>query len=351
MHILILSSIDQIEVNGIKVSVPALTQALSEVTHVTHIDEHDENFAWFFKSYDFTKFSPAVDVICFQEVYKPWFWKCAKKARQNNIPYTITPRVSLTLGAQAQKPWKKHVANFFFVRSFINHALALHFLNEHEAQTSIHFKQTSLIIAGNGVVVPESINTQAREKIMVMLVRKDIQHKGLDVCVEAVSDIAHLFRDHEFQIHIHGSDYKNQEATLLSLIKDAKVEDIIHSLPAIFGEEKQTKLNHSQVILLTSRFEGHPQGLLEGMAHGCVAIASTGSNIAQEIVLNQAGFHAHEGKEGLKAAFEAFFKYPEFWPVMSTHAHAWMKESADWNVVASTFVSQLSDHLGHRRIK
>jgi glycosyltransferase involved in cell wall biosynthesis len=351
MHILILSSIDQIEVNGIKVSVPALTKALIEVTHVTHIDEHDETYAWFFKSYDFSKFNPPVDVIAFQEVYKPWFWKCAKKARQHNIPYTITPRVSLTYGAQAQKKWKKFFANLLFVRSFVNQALALHFLNEQEAQTSQKFKQSAIIIAGNGVHVPESINTEPREKVMVMLVRKDIQHKGLDICVEAVSDVAHLFRDHNFQIHIHGSDYKDQETKLQSLIQEAKVEDIIHLLPAIFNEEKRNKLDSSQVILLTSRFEGHPQGLLEGMAHGCVAIATTGSNIAQDIVNNQAGFHAHEGKDGLKAAFEAFFQYPEFWPVMSEHAHAWMKTSADWNVVASSFVSQLSDQLGHRRLK
>jgi glycosyltransferase involved in cell wall biosynthesis len=350
MHILILSSIDQIEVNGIKVSVPALTQALSEITQVTHIDEHDSDYSWFFKSFDFSKFNPPVDVICFQEVYKPWFWKCAKKAKQHNIPYTITPRVSLTVGAQAQKAWKKKLANMFFVKKFVNNAMAIHFLNNHEAQTSIHFNQKNKIIVGNGVIVPETINTQSREKIMVMLVRKDIDHKGLDILVDAVKDLADEFRKHEFQIHIHGSDYKNQETRLLELIKDAKVDDIIHSCPAIFGQEKMDKLNSSQVILLPSRFEGHPQGLLEGLAYGCVAIAASGSNIADEIVQNQAGFHAHVGKDGLKAAFSAFFQYPEFWPVMSSHAHTWMKESAQWSMVASSLVSQLSDHLGHRRV-
>jgi glycosyltransferase involved in cell wall biosynthesis len=350
MHILILSSIDQIEVNGIKVSVPALTQALSEITQVTHIDEHDSHYSWFFKSFDFSKFNPPVDVICFQEVYKPWFWKCAKKAFQHNIPYTITPRVSLTVGAQTQKAWKKKLANMFFVKKFVNHAMAIHFLNNHEAQTSIHFNQKNTIIVGNGVNVPEKINSEVREKVMVMLVRKDIDHKGLDILVNAVKDLADEFRKQQFQIHIHGSDYKNQEATLLKLIQEADVEDIIYSYPAIFNQDKIDKLSSSQVILLPSRFEGHPQGLLEGLAYGCVAIASTGSNIADEIVQNHAGFHAHEGKEGLIAAFKAFFQYPEFWPVMSANAHTWMKESAQWSMVASSFVSQLSDHLGHRRV-
>jgi glycosyltransferase involved in cell wall biosynthesis len=350
MHILILSSIDRIEVNGIKVSVPALTQALSEVTQVTHIDEHDSHYSWFFKSFDFSKFNPPIDVICFQEVYKPWFWKCAKKARQHHIPYTITPRVSLTQGAQAQKAWKKKLANIFFVKKFVNEALALHFLNEHESHTSLHFKQPHTIIIGNGVNVPEVMNTQARERVMVLLVRKDIDHKGLDICVEAVKELADEFRKQQFQIHIHGSDYKNQEATLLKLIQEAEVEDIIYSYPAIFNQDKIDKLSSSQVILLPSRFEGHPQGLLEGLAYGCVGIASSGSNMADEIVQNQAGFHAHEGKEGLIAAFKAFFHYPEFWPIMSANAHAWMKESAKWSMIAASLLSQLSDLLGHRRV-
>jgi hypothetical protein len=35
---------------------------------------------------------------------------------------------------------------------------------------------------------------------------------------------------------------------------------------------------------------------------------------------------------------------------MSVNAHAWMKESANWSMIAASLLSQLSDLLGHRRV-
>ncbi|MBS3992070.1 MAG: glycosyltransferase [Erysipelothrix sp.] len=345
MHILILSSIDPIEVNGIAVSVPSLSQALRAHAHVTHIDEYNQDYAWFLKSFDFSKFEPKVDMICFQEVYKPWFWTCAKQAQRASIPYIITPRVSLTIGAQNQRAWKKRLANLLFVRSFVRNARALHFLNEQEAKRSISFDHPHQILVGNGVKIPQVIDVVHREKVMLMLVRKDINHKGLDLCVQAVSKVAHLFRQQHFEVHIHGSDYRSQKSLIQAMIDKEKVQDIVKLLPAIHEENKMNKLHTSRVILLTSRFEGHPQGLLEGLAYGCVGIASTGSNVATQIEEHDAGYNAQDGVEGLVKAFKEFFSNEASWQRQALNAHAWMKETAHWDKVSEVFINELKRYI------
>ena len=56
------------------------------------------------------------------------------------------------------------------------------------------------------------------------------------------------------------------------------------------------------IFLMPSRFEGHPTGLLEALAYGLPCIATTGSNMREEIELADAGWTADNDAESIRSA-------------------------------------------------
>lgn len=110
--------------------------------------------------------------------------------------------------------------------------------------------------------------------------------------IDAVCENADLLRDNNCIFNIYGPDCSGSTEELLEMIKQKQINDIVNLFSGIHGKEKEQVLLNTDVFVLTSRFEGHPMGLIEALSYGVPALVTSGSNMLEEIKQNQAGWTA-----------------------------------------------------------
>ena len=62
------------------------------------------------------------------------------------------------------------------------------------------------------------------------------------------------------------------------------------------------------IFVLTSRFEGHPMGLIEALSYGLPSLVTTGTNMAKEIESNNAGWIAETEIESIVIAIKRLIR-------------------------------------------
>lgn len=234
------------------------------------------------------------DLVVFEGVYVLPFCKIAKQLIKSKVPYIIIPRSSLTSAGQHSKILKKKIGNLIFFKKFIKNASAIQYLTKDEFESSgSSWNKTSLIIS-NG------ISRKSKSKVWkgkttlkgVFIGRTDIYQKGIDLLIEALKVLKSEMRNASCTIDIYGPDRKGSKHTISKLIAKNGIEDLIHVHDAVFGYEKESVLLDSDFFILTSRFEGHPMGLIEALSYGLPCLVTKGTNMTEEIAKANAGWTA-----------------------------------------------------------
>ena len=134
-------------------------------------------------------------------------------------------------------------------------------------------------------------------------------------------------------IHLYGSDRENKLAPLLELIEQRDLSDIISFHGPVFGKEKAKVLSDADFFIITSRFEGHPMGLLEALAYGLPSLVTTGSNMRLEVETNKAGWGADNNAVSVASAFERLLADVDNYQKMSQNACK-LAEMYSWDAIA-----------------
>lgn len=95
-----------------------------------------------------------------------------------------------------------------------------------------------------------------------------IELKGFDTLIKAFAEVSSKISDYKLVIYGEGPERKNLE----KLIKELKVEDKVE-LPGIY-ENAICEIAKAKVFVLSSRYEGMPNALIEAMACGVACIAT-----------------------------------------------------------------------------
>ena len=99
---------------------------------------------------------------------------------------------------------------------------------------------------------------------------------------------------------------------------------------------------NSDVFILTSRFEGHPMGLIEALAYGLPAVVSSGSNMKDEIENADAGWTCDTSVESLRQALLTMIGEKDKFQIKSINA-ATLAKGYDWTVLAAKLHKILCD--------
>ena len=281
------------------------------------------------------------DCVIFESFYYFDQVKFSWELRRKNIPYIIIPRGALTADAFNNGNWmkfvKKKVAHWIFFNSFIKHSIALQYLTLKESEESHkNFSKDSYILP-NGFSTPKKHKETFSPGIQAVFIgRQDLFQKGLDILFEAIKELYKDLRNVGFMLDIYGPP-RYDVKKITTMINDFGITDIVtNHEKGITGEEKQQVLLSSDVFILTSRFEGHPMGLIEALAYGVPALITRGANMYDEIKNADAGWVCETNKDGIVSALrEMILDRDKFKEIGENAKH--LSSKYDWDVLANKF--------------
>ena len=255
---------------------------------------------------------------------------------QSKIPYIIIPRGELTRAAQHSKWLKKLLANRLSFYRFASKAVAIEYLTAQEAEESGSQWNQHKIIVPNGIILPApKTKTYIAKPYLqfVFLGRLDSYHKGIDLLLQACAKMQWDLRNANFKLDIYGPDRLDERRTLETQSKSLNLQDMISFHDGLYGTKKATVLEHADGFMMTSRFEGHPMGLIEALSYGLPCVVTTGTNMRLEIEKYNAGWTADNTAQSIAAALKKMLAQREQFSPKSQNARK-LAEQYDWDKIA-----------------
>lgn len=346
MIILYISHLDGSIANGLSWSVPASIKAQEQLDNVLWVNTSKEELPHWRETLAYTKSGRLVnlynieepfnhpDVVVFEGFYDDLNdVLLGRWLKKHGIPYIVIPRSALTIQAMNNhSKTKKRVAHWLFYNRFIKDALAIQCLTQKEYNdTKVLFDNRYFVIP-NGIYQPSiTKNYMVKDYIKAIFIgRIDIHQKGLDVLLCAIEQDRELLRTHNFSLDVYGPN-KQDFDIIQKIIIQKKIGDIVVLKGETKGEAKKQALLESDVFFLTSRFEGHPMGLIEALAYGLPCFITPGTNMAEVVEQYGCGWVSDFSVEclseklkqmiGQKEDFEKFGKKSK----ELSHIYAWDK--------------------------
>lgn len=243
------------------------------------------------------------DLVIFEDFYYIQFIKIAYQLKRLKIPYIIVPHCCFCELAQKTKRFKKTMANYLLFYKFSRNAVAIHYLTKREYMDSGKRWNKRHFILPNGAEIPDiqfSYSGNKNQIIGSFIARLDINHKGLDLLAEAVSAERDLLRNYNCHFNIYGADSEGDASRLKKIIKVDGIEDLFSIHPPVYGKDKIEVLKNTDFFVLTSRYEGHPMGLIEALSYGIPALITYGTNMGEEVLKYNAGWVSETSVYGIR---------------------------------------------------
>jgi len=279
------------------------------------------------------------DVIVFHSIFAIKSWPLIFYCLFKNKPYIIFPHSGLTVSSFEKSKIKKKLVMKLFLKKLIFKAAAVHFLNENEKDNSYEFYSRSFIVP-NGIDIDYEVDKKNKKKYIAYLGRYDINHKGIDLLLDAIKLIQEELRNREYIIIMHGYDPSN---VALSFINDFVTKHNLTDLVCVRGaitnsHEKINFLSNASAYILTSRYEGLPITVLEALSVDTPCLVSKGTNMAELIEKNSFGMSCLSNSDSVKNMLIDFLIQSEnrgFRP-----SRSFLIDNFSWKIIAGRLIEE-----------
>ena len=230
------------------------------------------------------------DIAVFEDPFNTLFFcKISKQLRKRKIPYIIAPHGCFNKIALRNHYLKKIIAINTVFRCYLNGCIATQFLCDGEKDKSISFSDS--IIIPNGIMMNDNCRVVKNVKKMVFIGRKNVKNKGIDDLLMAVNLKKRVLESQGIKIGIYGSiESQNDEDFINSYIYNNSLQNIVTNNGPVFGADKEKILNDADVFISTSRHEGFPMSILEGLSYGLPVLVTRGTNMYDMVKNAKAGW-------------------------------------------------------------
>jgi glycosyltransferase involved in cell wall biosynthesis len=284
------------------------------------------------------------DLMVFHSTYIPYQAALAHSATLRGIPYILTPRGGMTEGAMARKRWKKKLGDLLFFSRMVRQATALHFLTQREARSS-QKRGRPFFVVGNGIDLPAGdtipgVKGQADRLNLVFIGRLDLNHKGLDLLLEALAQVKNKGLASQLRVRLFGPDVDGGGLAVRDRVRQLDLESWVELPGPVYGSDKQDVLLDTDLFILTSRFEGHPMAVLEALAYGVPCILTPGTNVADEVAESGAGWKVGPEPAAIADGIARAVREKQRLPEMGRAARSLVSTHHTWDVVARKTVGE-----------
>jgi len=281
-------------------------------------------------------------------IHSGWVWHniaAANHAQRLGMPYVVTPHGAydpnvLRRRAIAKRLWWIALEGPLLLRSA---ALHLFFEGEQAAIRRLGYRG-AFVTAPNGIEVPPTPTWDGGTGgYLLWLGRYDVQHKGLDIMLEAV---AALPRDQRPLVHMHGPDHRGGRREVERLVASLGLSEVVEVGGPVYGAAKEEAFARAAAFTYPSRWDAHSVAVLEALARRVPVIVTDRMHIAPLLKASGAGFVAKLDPSDLARAIERAIS-TEGGAVARTGRRVCQEQFA-WPAVARAFLAQVHSILDSR---
>lgn len=216
----------------------------------------------------------------------------ATVARRAKVPYVYHVHGMLNPWPLAHHGLRKKAYAWLWERKNLNGAARIICLNRREEESVKNFGVTApTVVIPNGIdrtefenLPPKGAFREKRPelvgKFLILFLGRIHKKKGIDLLLEAFSDLRHKFsRSH---LLIAGpEEEKTYSSRLRRFVRARNLTDVVTFLGPVFGQAKKELLADADLFVLSSRDEGLSIAILEAMAAGLPVILTQGCNFRE----------------------------------------------------------------------
>lgn len=222
----------------------------------------------------------------------------AHACRKGQVPYLVRPLGTLEPWSMAQKSVRKRVFWQVAGKAMLHRAAAVHYTTEAEKLSTQrllglnHGKVIGLGIANGSSMsgAKEKLATyfpELAQQPYVLVLSRLHPKKGLDVLLDAFSGVVQQQRFAHWRLVIAGEGPPDYVAKLKQ-----KINNGVMFTGWLDGEKKEAVLSNASLLVLPSHQENFGLCVMEALSHAVPVLLSPHVNLAEEIVMANAGWIA-----------------------------------------------------------
>ncbi|MBN1910108.1 MAG: glycosyltransferase [Pirellulales bacterium] len=279
------------------------------------------------------------DLVVLHSTYIPAHAAITRQLVRLGIPYVLCPRGGMTCKAQRSKWLKKKIANFAFFNRMVARAAAVHYLTPEEAAASRRWNRPSVVV-GNGISPPPATELatpgQSPCRRLVFVGRLAMDHKGLDLLVEACGLVRADLIESGAQVQLFGPDWRGARRCLGDRIAKMGLQEHVVLPGPVCGDAKAEVYRGADAFVLTSRWEGHPISILEALSYGLPCLVTPGTNMADAVACSGAGWRVELSASHIAVAIQRLLRADqETLRVAGANARELALREYSWDIVGA----------------
>jgi poly(glycerol-phosphate) alpha-glucosyltransferase len=211
-------------------------------------------------------------------------------SRQTGRPHVVTINGMLDDWALNNARWKKRLAGWLYEDANLQEAACVQVNTEAEYDAVRRYGvEGPICILPNGVTLPESPaadappwkSTLPPNANVVLFLGRLHPKKGLRELIEGWDAWRATSGSSTWHLAVVGWDDGGHEEVLQTQIRETGVDDSVHLLGPMFGEDKAAAFAHADAFVLPSHSEGFPMAVLEAWSYGLPVVKTPACNIPE----------------------------------------------------------------------
>ncbi|MBW4557550.1 MAG: glycosyltransferase [Trichormus sp. ATA11-4-KO1] len=277
-------------------------------------------------------------LVILNGIFHAGVYSMSRILKKYGVPYIVAPHDPYSPAIFSKNAHLKLPYWYLFERKMLKQAKAIQVLDSRHAKF-LHQRQvnTPVLTVYNGFsakdVYPESsLQWQKNDNAkLFFLGRIDSYNKGLDILIDAFSQIAEKENIH---LTIQGPDWGDKQ-TLQAQVAKLNLDKKVSFLNPDFDKSPSFLIQSHDVFCIPSRFEGFSLAAVEAMLAGRVLLVSEIAGIAPHVEASGCGVVVASNISDVKSGIGKLLQRRSEWKEMGLAGRHYVLDNLQWEKIAS----------------